>query len=295
LNWLTVFPTTGTAPSTVQVTANSSKLAAGQYTGSVRIDANANSNANNSPQTLNVTLAVGTPLVPSGGVVNGASFAANTAVGPGGIASVFGSNLASSITAASTLPLPTSLGGVQVLLNGTVKAPLFYVSPTQINLQVPVEATGTSATLLVNNGGLQGNTVTVPLASEAPGIFTTASSGSGQAAVLNADSSVNSGSNPAPTGTQVSFFATGLGVTVPAFTTGQVGATQEPLNRTVQQPVVTIGGVPATVQYSGLAPSFVGLYQVNVVIPLGLASNPSSPVQITINGKTANAVTIAVK
>lgn len=295
LNWLTPFPTTGIAPSTVQVSVNSRNFAPGVYSGSVRIDATSNSNASNSPQTVNVIMSVGAPLVPANGVVNGASFAQNTAVGPGGIISLFGTKLAASQASATGLPLPTTLNGVRVIVNGTVNAPLFYVSPTQINLQMPVEATGASASLVVNNGGIDGNTISVSLTTESPGIFTTDSSGQGQAAASNADFSSNSGSNAAEAGGVISLFATGLGATSPPFVTGQAGATQEPLNRTVQHPVVTVGGVPAIVPYSGLAPGFVGLYQVNVTIPPGTAPGSFVPVQLTINGRASNNVTVAVR
>lgn len=295
LNWLTVFPTTGVAPSTLQVSVNSRSLAAGTYTGSVKIDATANSSASNSPQTLNVTLVIGAPLVSDGGIVNGASFAANTAVGPGGILSLFGTKLAASAASATSLPLPRILNGVKVTVNGSVDAPLFYVSPTQINFQMPVEVTGTSASVVVTNGGISGPAATVALTPEAPGIFTVATSGSGQAAALNADSTPNSASNPAAGGTTVSLFASGLGVTNPPFVTGQTGATSEPLNRTVQTPTVNINGVPGTIGFSGLAPGFVGLYQVNVTVPVGTPAGSAVPVSLIINGRAANTVTIAVR
>jgi len=295
LNWLTVFPITGVAPSTLQVSVNSSRLAAGTYTGSIKIDATANSNASNTPQTLQVTLVVGAPLVSDGGIVNGASFAANAAVGPGGILSLFGTKLAASAASATSLPLPRILNGVKVTVNGSVDAPLFYVSPTQINFQMPVEATGTSASLVVTNGGIQGPAATVALTAEAPGIFTTATSGSGQAAALNADFTANSSTNPAAGGTTVSLFASGLGATVPPYLTGQTGATSEPLNRTVQTPTVNINGVSATIGFSGLAPGFVGLYQVNATVPPGTPAGAAVFVTLTINGRVSNTVTIAVK
>jgi len=274
---------------------NSKSLAAGTYTGSVKIEATANSNANNSPQTLNVALAVGSPVVSDGGIVNGASFAASTPVGPGGILSLFGSKLSASVATANSLPLPRTLNGVRVTVNGAVDAPLFYVSPTQINFQMPVEVTGTSASLVVSNGSIAGPLATVAVTAEAPGIFTTATSGSGQAAALNADFTANSSGNPAAGGSTVSFFVTGLGATNPAFVTGQTGATSEPLNRTVQTPVVMINGISAAVGFSGLAPGFVGLYQVNATVPSGTPAGPSVPVTLTINGRTSNAVTMAVK
>jgi len=291
--WLTVSPMTGVAPSTVTVSVSSASLAPGLYQGSVIVQASASSNATNPTLTLPVFLAVGAPTISANGVVNGASFSTNAVVSPGSIASLFGVNLAPSAINASTVPLPTTLMGTQVLVLGK-PVPLFFVSPTQINFQMPAEATGSAVPVVVVWSGVTSSTATANLAPAVPGIFTTGSSGSGQAAALNQDNSANSAQNPAAAGSIVQIFATGLGATNPPAATGQPGGAAPNLNLTAT-PVVMIGGLPATVSFSGLAPGYIGLYQVNAQVPLGLSSSAATTLQIQINGQTSNTVTIAVR
>ncbi len=297
-SWLSVTPTTGTAPLTLTVTAAASGLAAGNYQGTITVTTTAASGATNSPQTVNVTLGVGTPLINAGGVVNGASYAANASVTPGSIGTVFGQRLSANTATAQTLPLQTTLGGTQVFLNGTtgtgIACPLFYVSPTQINFQMPVESTASTATITVVSGGIAGPPITVPTGSIYPAIFTTNGGGTGPAAALNANFSANGSTNPAAAGSGVSLFVTGLGATNPAVATGQAGASAAPLNQTVAAVTVTINGVSVTPSFSGLAPGFVGLYQLNVTIPQGTASGQAN-VQVLANGVTSNTAQISVK
>jgi uncharacterized protein (TIGR03437 family) len=294
-NWLVATPSTGTAPLSLTVSAAASTLAAGNYQGTITITGTAPSGAQNSPQNVAVTLTVGAPVISKGGVVNAASYAANASVAPGSIGSIFGGLFAATPANAGT-PLPTNLGGVQVLLNGnaTPAVPLFYVSPTQINFQMPVEATASTATLTVVSAGLASLPITVNTAAVYPGIFTVNGAGSGLAAALNTDYSPNSTTNPAPAGAGILLYVTGLGATNPAVATGQAGATVPPLNQTVITPTVMIGGVSANVGFSGLAPGFVGLYQLNVTIPQGTASGLAN-VQVIAGGATSNTVQIAVK
>jgi uncharacterized protein (TIGR03437 family) len=134
--------------------------------------------------------------------------------------------------------------------------------------------------------------VTVGLFAEAPGIFQVG--GTAQGAVLNEDSTLNSASNPARAGTVVQIFATGLGAVSPQVTPG-TPASASPLSHTVKTPVVTIGGIPAELVYSGLAPGTAGVYQINARVPPGIQAGNAAPVQIQIGGTTSNTVTIAVQ
>ncbi|HEY2124453.1 MAG TPA: hypothetical protein VGG94_03225, partial [Chthoniobacterales bacterium] len=183
----------------------------------------------------------------------------------------------------------------QVLVNGT-PAPLIYVSSTQINAIVPYQAGTTgSASLQVLSAGVPSGAWNIPLAGAAPAIFSIASNGLGQGAVLNQDNSVNGPSNPAPRGTLVQIYATGEGLTSPPGVTGSVTGsnTKSPI-----PPVnVTIGGVSAAVQYDGSAPDAVaGLFQVNAVVPAGAAPGPAVPITLTVGGAASpSGVTIAVK
>ena len=292
-NWLSVSPTTGVAPSTVTVTVSSATLAKGAYQGSLIIQASSGSNATNSPQIVQVALAIDAPVAPANGIVNGASFSKDAVNSPGSIVSLFGTNLASGTASNAGLPLPTNLLGTQVLVSGKYFAPLFYVSPTQINFQMPTEAAGNPVSLVVISSGVTSLAAAVKMAPEIPGIFTATPGGTGQAAALNQDNSPNSAQNPAAAGSVIQIFATGLGVTNPAAATGQAGASSLPLNQTVSTPVVTIANQPATVSFSGLAPGFVGLYQVNAQVPAGLSGNVS--LQIQINEQSSNTATIAVR
>jgi uncharacterized protein (TIGR03437 family) len=286
-------------------------MQAGAYAGTIVVSAIAGSNATNSPQTLQVILAIDAPTVSPNGIVNGASFSKDAVVSPGSIASLFGSNLASGTASAgapgeatsmtysskdggaAAVGLPTILGGTQVLVNGEA-AGLFFVSPTQINFQMPPDVTGPTVQVVVVNNGVRGLSATASVQSAVPGIFTAVPGGTGPGAILNQDFSPNSATNPARAGSVILIYATGLGPTTNPPATGQF-AVASPLSETFATPFVTVGGLPAQVQFSGLAPGFVGLYQVNAVVPNGVTSGSSVVLTLSISGVAANTVTVAVQ
>ncbi len=239
---------------------------------------------------LSITVNSGGPIIASAGIVNTASFTAPLV--PGSAASIFGSNLAA--TAFSTGPtLPTSLSGTSVTFNGT-PAPLSYVSPGQINLQVPWELAGqTTASVIVTTTQGASSPVNVSLASQAPGIFTTNSSGQGS--IYNPDRSQNSSSDPAYPGAQIQIFVTGLG----AVSNQPADGVQAGANATVTTlPTVTIGGIAATVVSAQLTTTYfsnyVGAYQVIVTVPAGITTGNSVAVVMTAGGITSNVVTMAI-
>ena len=263
--------------------------------------------APNSPQTVNLTGTGILPALASGGVVNGASFAPNQPLAAGSIASLFGTSLAPSTTYAVNTPLPKTLGGISVTVTtgaGSFQAPLFFISPSQINLQLPWELVGQSqATLTVTFGGVSSNSITVAMTAASPGIFSLNSQGSGPGAILvsgSADLAQPSGSvlgrtaRPAKRGEYISIYCTGLGAVSNQPANGAAPASS-PSSITPTTPIVTIGGVPAPVTFSGLAPSFVGLYQVNAQVPDSAAPGSAVPVALTIGSVTSNTVTIAVQ
>jgi uncharacterized protein (TIGR03437 family) len=128
----------------------------------------------------------------------------------------------------------------------------------------------------------------------APGIFTADSTGSGQAAVLNQDGSLNSASNPASPGTIITLYATGEGQTNPAGVDGKI-ANSAPYPAPIQPVSVLIGDLAGVVQYAGAAPQLVaGVMQVNVQVPTGIAASAAVPVVLTVGGVASPAVTIAV-
>jgi uncharacterized protein (TIGR03437 family) len=238
------------------------------------------------------------PALNAGAVVNAATFVAGGNLAPGSIVSLFGSQLASGLFSASSLPLPVTLGGTQVLLAG-VPMPLLYVSPSQINAILPFRAAMGSNPITVMypgpNGAIASNTVSVNLAAAAPGIFTTTSSGIGAGVFVNANYSAVSAGNPAVRGGSVSFFATGLGAVTPAVADGAPALPAPNLSVAAAQPAVNIGGVDAVVQFAGLAPGFAGLYQINVIVPASIPPDASTPVTLRVGLVVSNTVTLPVQ
>jgi uncharacterized protein (TIGR03437 family) len=202
------------------------------------------------------------------GVVNAASSAPFTAsIARGEFITLYGSNLSSKTQTASGAPFPPTLNGVQVLINN-VAAPLYYVSPGQVSAIVPYETDPTSgiAQIQVVNGTSRSNAVTTYVGLTAPGVFTNPAGGLGYAAALHADYSLVSPSSPAQVGETISVFVTGLGDVFPGVSDGTAGSAN-PLSTTSNTIGVNIDGVAGNVAFSGLAPGFVGLYQINVTIP----------------------------
>ncbi|MBI3934320.1 MAG: hypothetical protein HY316_06480 [Acidobacteria bacterium] len=232
-------------------------------------------------------------------LVNGASFAPAAPVTPGSIASLFGSNLASTSATAPGLPLPTILAGASVRFEG-ISAPLFFASPSQVNLQVPWELAGEAqATLTAALGEAVGSPLTVSLAPYAPAIFTVGESGQGAILIAGTGSLAATegsflGARPARRGEFLSIYGTGLGQVTNQPPTG-APASSEPLATTTTIPVVTLGGVSAPVSFSGLAPGLVGLYQVNVEVPESAPIGNAIPLVLTIGGIASNIATVAIQ
>jgi uncharacterized protein (TIGR03437 family) len=227
-------------------------------------------------------------LLSGGGTsVSNAASGDSSAVAPGSIASVYGSGLAPSTATANAFPLPTTLGGASVSVNG-VAAPLLYSSPSQINFQVPFEVSGT-ATVSVTAGGLQTATKGVPLRNTAPGIFLLSQ---GWAASINQDGSVNSADDAAAPASVIAVYATGLGAVNPSVATG-AQAPAVPLSLVTALVTATVGVQPVPVVFAGLAPGYAGLYQVNLMVPQLATGN--YPVQISVGGVASNIGTISIR
>ena len=241
-----------------------------------------------------------TPTLPANSVVNGASFRPatepNSAIAPGAIVAIFGTDLAGGTQLASDVPLLTTLGDTSVTFNN-IPAPLFFVSSVQINAQVPFElVTGAgTVTVQVKRGSETSTAQPIGLAAVSPGVFTLNQQGTGPGAILHADNfQPVSESAPAQPGEFLLIFSTGLGSVQPEVPSGNVAPSTEPLARTLSTPLVNIAGLPAQVSFSGLAPGFVGLYQVNVQVPGGVPLG-TQEVEIIINNVPGNTVTIAVQ
>jgi uncharacterized protein (TIGR03437 family) len=215
------------------------------------------------------------------GVVNAASSApAGNPISPGEFVTLYGTGLAKSNQTAAP-PYPLSLNGVSVLINNK-PAPLYFVSPRQLNVLVPYTTTGPTATIVVNNG-VNSNTVTVPVAATAPGIFTSDQTGSGGGAILHADYSLVNAAKPAIGGETVLIYLTGLGTVTPPVADGTAG-TGRALHTADADVWVYVGGQQATIAFKGLAPGFPGLYQLNVTLPQFLKASGNLPLAIqTLN------------
>ena len=245
------------------------------------------------------------PQVPPNSIVNGASFsAASSSMGgaaPGTIASLFGSYLSPVIATANMTPLPTELMSTSVLINGKA-VPLFFISPGQINFQVPADLSPSAYAIQVVNSVQGGNMATITIAGSSPGIFTTNQAGTGQGAILNARYALVDHSAPATTGDIVLVYCTGLGVTTPPVATGSPGPVNSPaaVNSAI---TATVGGIPAQVVSATAAPGFVGLYQVNVAVPAGAPVGDAVAVILTqtdqstnaLNKVSSNAATMAIR
>jgi uncharacterized protein (TIGR03437 family) len=248
------------------------------------------------------------PIAPANGVVEGAGFTGK--VSAGGIASIFGSNLAANTLLATTLPLPQQLGATIVTMSG-FKCNLFFVSSGQINFQVPWELqTAPTAQLTVTAEGGTSTAVTIPLSSAAPGIFVitgiTGVPQQGAAQIANTTTFVapqgaipGQTSRPAKAGEFITIYVSGLGQVSNTPADGAIAGSGSTLAIVQGSVSVSIGGVniPSSTPgfFAGLSPGFVGLYQVNVPIPSGLGTNSTAAVTVTANNLTSNTATVAVQ
>ncbi len=226
---------------------------------------------------------------------NAASFDTKP-VAPGSYIVLAGTGLSDITQVASFLPLPLVLAGVTVSFDaGTVSVPgrIYYVSPGQISVLVPWELAGyTSAKVKVSVGFSTGSVFTVPLAPVSPAVFEYTAGKQLIAAALDENYALLGPSNPALQGHTIQLYCNGLGPVSNAPASGSP-AVASPLSQTVTAPVVTIGGKPAQVVFSGLTPSTVGLYQLNVVVPA--TGTGLQPVVVSIGGATAKTSQVYVQ
>ena len=236
------------------------------------------------------------------GIVNSANFAPVTnPIAPNEFITLIGSGMAGGNFPAQTLPLPMTLGNVQVLING-IAAPLDYVSATQIVALVPSSITPPGAyyaTVQVMNNGAPSNKVTVYTNYTAPGVFAQPTA-IGPAAAQHGDYSLISSTSPANPGEVITLYAGGLGSVTPAIVPDGGAASSNPLSHTDESVYVDFSNVNApNISFAGLTPTAAGLYQINVAVPSGTSSTPyvdvSTPEAVTsqatmsINSGTASA------
>ena len=244
--------------------------------------------------------ALTSPEIFTNGAVHGAHFnliGGVKQVAPlarGQIFSVFGTRLATGRSFADRVPLPRSLAGVTAKLAGT-DVPLFFSDTGQLNAQIPFELpSGGTFPLVVTLGGLGSTPELITLTNTQPGIFTVAQSGSGPGVITDAPGTLIDTANPAQRGQVVIVYATGLGPTNPTVPTGEATPFGT-LARAVDGVTVTVGGVPAAVDFAGLTPGFVGLYQVNVRIPDNAPLGEEVELFLEQNQIRSNTVTLVIQ
>ena len=243
----------------------------------------------------------GPPVFSSDSVVSVSSFKSG-GVAPGEQLVIFGANLGvvGGTWAPANQNLPTVLGSTSVTFDG-VAAPLYFAADRGILVQAPTTLTsGTNTSIQVTASGGTSAAVSLPVVPARPGIFTYEAGGSGQAKAINQDGTLNGDgvtvvdSVPAEAGTVLQLFASGLGTVDPAIPAGTI-APSDPLSLVVLPVAATVGGVSATVTYAGAAPTLVGMYQVNVLVPLRTPSGPNRIVLYAGDNSSQDGATVQIK
>ena len=219
-------------------------------------------------------------------VVNAADFTPSLA--PGGLMTIFGSQLSPVNIATKEIPLPSALGDSCMTVNG-MPMPILFVSPSQINAQLPFEATGNVTLVLRTPGGISDN-YNLTLMPGAPSVFRSGVAGPETnipTIVRDANNVLVTSSNPVHRGDTLVIYATGLGQTAPAVSAG-LPAPADTLATVLTPPEVTLGGVSLPVLFAGLTPGQVGLYQINVSVPRNVPTGLSVPLNISQSGASTS-------
>lgn len=219
-------------------------------------------------------------------IVNGASFA-NQGVAPGSIVTILGSNLATQTGQPPGFPLPTTFDGVTVTAND-IALPLLYVSPTQINAQLPYSAAIGNGTLVVRSGANISAPMAFTTVAASPGIFLT---GNQQAVAVNQNGIPNYGGQSAPAQSVITVYMTGQGAVDNPVPDG-VAVPATVLSRATLPASATINGAPATFQFLGLAPGYAGVLQANIVVPNVTGGNVL--LIVTIGGVESNPAFVSI-
>lgn len=286
------------------VTADPAGLAPGTYFGKVTVASNAANPALDVPVELNVR-GTAPPLAYFQGVVNNGDFEAGDNLAPGELVALFGEQLTTGTPQqAGSLPLPAQLGGAKVLVNG-LAAPIYYVSANQINLQIPFETALGDATVQVSRDGQPGNTVSIRVVKGIPRLLRLGIDSYG--VILNQDGSFaipttpGLASHPAKIGDTITIYALGLGLTTPAVASGAGAPSSPPFAVPNELPMVIFNRgiftsyVSGTPSFVGLAPRFVGLYQINVAIPPEARTGDDVTIFLLTNQTDSNLVTMAIQ
>jgi uncharacterized protein (TIGR03437 family) len=229
------------------------------------------------------------PSLAIAGLLNNLNPVPGAGLAPGTVTQVYGDNLTTTADSPSNVPLPTSYKGVEALIGG-VSAPIYYISKTQLTVQVPVElAPNASYMALLVSGNGYSVPQPVNLVAISPGAVTFAD---GRIVAQHTDYSFVDSTRPAKSGETLAVYLVGMGATTPSVKSGNA-APLNPLAKVPSLVEVSIDGNPANVSFAGLTPGGVGLYQINFVVPDGLR-NGTLDISIKQDGMKANAATLVV-
>ena len=239
-----------------------------------------------------------TPVINAGGAVSAASLTANQPLAPGAFMAIFGTHLSSGTNISPTLPFSMQLGGTQAVLAGR-QLPLYFAADGQINAVIPYDVpVNSTQQLVVTNGPALSQPEPVVIAPAQPAMFTVSQTGNGPGVFVGVHPDgtqfLVDANHPVTAGDAVVIYCAGLGTVTPSISAGSA-ASLTTFSYTDQTVTVTIGGQPVQGLFSGLAPGFAGLYQVNVLMPTGITPGSSVPVVITAGGISSSPVTITVK
>ena len=297
--WLSVSPANGSSTGetdSIAVSVSSGGLAEGVHTAQVRVDGGSAGVAS-----VDVTLTLsgvtppptGAPVITSESVVNGADF--TDSFSPGIIVSIFGQNLAASTAGAQATPLPTSLDGVsvEVLVDGAwTPLPLFFVSAGQINAQLLYRIPLGLVALRVRTPVGVSDQVFISVSKRSPRLLTKTLDGEGEAILLHADYTLVSEENPATPGEVLILYLSGLGPVSPEILAGQKandGSAGSELNLIEPRVTVRVAAQETIVHYAGLAPGWIGLYQINFQTPLDVTLGAISIV-VDVEGQASQSL-----
>lgn len=229
------------------------------------------------------------PIVNPNAILDAFNPVVGAALAPGMTIEIYGNYLASQTVLASTSSLPTTLGGTSVLIGGTL-APLYFVSPGQINAQIPFTVALGSHQILVESGNQLSTPEPIQIVAAAPGIVNVA----GQIVAQHAaDGSYVTSTSPAQPGEYVVFYLSGLGVTSNPVASG-TPTPNSPASVPLLTPTLTFAGATVPIAFVDLTPSEIGLFQISFQIPATAAAG-SATISVTSGTSTSNQVVIPVQ
>ncbi len=234
------------------------------------------------------------PYIAPAGIMSAAGATPDGTMAPGSVISIYGNSLSPGLLSGSTNPLPQSLGNITVTI-GNYILPLLFVSPTQINAQLPSELVDGNYTLLVHQTGQPDVTGSLTISRDAPGMFTQSNTlNQPLVLALHADGTPVTFSSPAIHGEQISIYGTGFGPYVTTVIDGYfVPAT--PATNVADPVILNVGAIPKTPDFAGAAPGFVGMTLVQMTITDDLPTATSVNLTVMVGAKQSTTVVLPLQ